>query len=82
METTTLQRLFKFQRAKLGVTLMVVTAALFLIPAVSWAQKNPPVVNTGDDQFIYVDESTILQGSASDPAGDIIVGWSWAKGYH
>ena len=43
METTTPKRLFKFQRVKLVAALMVVTAVLFSIPAMSWAQNSPPV---------------------------------------
>jgi len=77
METTKLKSLFKFQRTRLGVALLVVTATFFLIPTMSWAQNNPPVVDAGEDQSIYVGEATVLQGSATDPDGNVIVSYLW-----
>ena len=48
-----------------------------LIPTMLLAQNNPPVVDAGPDQNIFLGESATLQGSATDPDGDIIVGWEW-----
>ena len=39
--------------------------------------NNPPVADAGPDQNIFLGESVTLQGSATDPDGDIIVGWEW-----
>jgi PKD repeat protein len=41
------------------------------------SMNRPPVVDAGPDQTIFVDEPTILQGSATDPDGNPIVDWLW-----
>lgn len=41
------------------------------------AQNTPPVADAGPDQTIFRGESTVLQGSATDPDGDDIVMWQW-----
>ena len=77
METPVFKSLFKFQRGKLGTALLLVTALFFLIPALALAQNNPPVVNAGPDQTIYLGDSITLHGTATDPNGDPIVYWQW-----
>ena len=53
--------------------------ALFIlaIPSLAFAQNLPPVADAGDNRDVYTGETVILLGSATDPDGDLIVGWSW-----
>jgi PKD repeat protein len=57
--------------------LMILTAFSFLIPSSAMAQNNPPIADAGPDQDIFVDQGTVLSGSATDPDGDTIVDWLW-----
>lgn len=41
------------------------------------AQNTPPIADAGPDQQIFVDEPTLIEGTASDPDGDPIVSWTW-----
>lgn len=56
--------------------LIVITVALLLIPTIATAQNNPPVADAGEDQTI-VASATVLEGTATDPDDDPIVGWLW-----
>jgi PKD repeat protein len=58
------------------LTLTVVVVLCLTTPA--WAENTPPVADAGEDQLIFVSQTTKLWGSASDPDGDSIVAWSWA----
>ena len=58
--------------------IIVVTALLLLIPVAATAQNNPPVADAGEDETIILDAPTVLQGSATDPDDDPIVGWLWS----
>jgi len=57
---------------------IAVTVVLLLIPVVATAQNNPPVADAGEDQTVIVDTTTLMEGSATDPDGDPIVGWLWS----
>ena len=47
-------------------------------PALALAQTNqPPIVDAGPDQTIFLGEAAFLEGSATDPDGDAIVSWLW-----
>ncbi len=63
----------------MGVVLMVsaVVAVFFLICSTAYAQNTPPVTDAGPDQDIFVDEYTLLQGSATDVDGQPIAAWLW-----
>ncbi len=38
----------------------------------------PPVADAGDDQTVFVGQAATLEGTATDPDRDPIVGWMWA----
>ncbi|MHC4865586.1 MAG: ELWxxDGT repeat protein [Planctomycetota bacterium] len=42
------------------------------------SMNRPPVADAGSDQSIFIGESTMLQGSATDPTNDPIVAWLWS----
>ena len=58
-------------------TLAVLAAVLVIAPATSALANQPPVADAGEDQSVYVYESTLLQGTATDPDGDDVVSWRW-----
>jgi PKD repeat protein len=58
--------------------LVTFTAILFVIPALAAAQNSPPIADAGPDQSVFVDAVAVLQGSATDPDNDTIVGWLWS----
>ncbi len=58
-------------------TIIVLTAVLFLIPVTAMAQNNPPVADAGEDETMYLGDSVMLDGTATDPDGDLIRGWQW-----
>jgi PKD repeat protein len=37
-----------------------------------------PIANAGPDQTVFLTRSILINGSATDPDGDTIVGWKWA----
>jgi PKD repeat protein len=41
------------------------------------ALNQPPVADAGEDQTMFLTESTMLEGSATDPDGDAIELWFW-----
>ena len=49
-----------------------------LVPVMAAAQNNPPVVDAGPDQFVFIGGTVLLQGSATDADGDPITIWQWA----
>lgn len=51
----------------------VAATALSVITSVQAA----PIANAGENQTIYLGDSTTLNGSATDPDGLAIVGWDW-----
>ena len=57
---------------------ILVAAILVLMPMTAAAQNSPPVADAGEDQTIIVDTTTRLEGSATDPDDDPIVGWLWS----
>ncbi len=57
--------------------LILLTAVLLLIPVVATAQNSPPVADAGQDQTI-VNSATVLEGTATDPDDDPIIGWLWS----
>lgn len=51
--------------------------AILAIPSLAFAQNQPPVANAGPDRNAYTGVPVVMNGSASDPDGDPILGWSW-----
>lgn len=51
-------------------------STIFLLAVPAWANQ-PPVADAGPDKETLVDESVILEGSATDPDGDPIVDYYW-----
>ena len=65
---------------KTGIRILGFVGMLILILSFSntaMAQNAPPVVDAGEDQTVYRGESTLLDGSASDPDGNPILFWLW-----
>ena len=58
-------------------TLAVLAAVLVIAPATSALANQPPVADAGEDQSVFVYDTTFLDGSATDPDGDPIVSWNW-----
>jgi len=57
---------------------MTVLLAVVLAMGSSVALANlPPIADAGPSQNMYLGESVVLQGSATDPDGDPIRGWEW-----
>jgi hypothetical protein len=56
---------------------LAMLAAVLALPAVA-AANNPPIADAGEDQTVLVFELIELQGSATDPDGDPILGWLWS----
>jgi hypothetical protein len=59
----------------------VVLVAVFFVlvaPVMASAQNNPPVADAGEDQTLLRDTVNLLDGTASDPDGDLIVAWLWS----
>jgi hypothetical protein len=52
-------------------------ALALLVPVMASAQNNPPVADAGEDQTIFLGDTTMLHGIATDPDGHAIVDWSW-----
>ena len=59
------------------IAALMLTTVLLLSVKVTLAQNHPPVAEAGPDQSIYLGESAMLEGLATDPDGDRIVSWSW-----
>lgn len=57
--------------------LIVIAVVLLLIPVMATAQNNPPVADAGEDQTIFLGDNVTLDGTATDPDGDLIRGWQW-----
>ncbi len=55
----------------------ILALAVLAIPALAFAQNQPPVADAGPDQNLYTEQGLILPGSASDPDGDVILAWAW-----
>ena len=45
-------------------------ALVLLLPAVAWAQNQPPTANAGPDKDAFVGQAITLKGSATDPKKD------------
>ena len=56
----------------------IVILSCLVLSSVALAQNTPPVADAGPDQTVIVNSAAFLQGTATDPDGDPIVGWLWA----
>jgi glucose/arabinose dehydrogenase len=56
-------------------------SAVFIIGDTS--SNNPPIVDAGDDKFVFVGQSAVLDGSGTtdldDPSGDFLTGEQWTQ---
>lgn len=57
--------------------LVLMFVAMSQLPALGWADNQPPVANAGPDQTAYTNEWVSCRGSAVDPEGDPILGYVW-----
>jgi hypothetical protein len=57
--------------------LVLMLAALPLLPGLVLADNQPPVANAGPDQTAYTNDWVNCSGTAVDPEGDPILGYVW-----